>query len=86
MGVDPVAVGVTLLAEGVLGVLYADTAAVRCGQDSTLHSTAPWIPNTCGQAAIDHSIHSNTANTRILCWFGSSGIVLSRMTYGVLKI
>lgn len=28
MCIDPIAIGVTLLAEGVLGVLYADTAAV----------------------------------------------------------
>ena len=39
MGVDPVAVGVALLAEGVLRVLDADAAAVGRGQHRTLHST-----------------------------------------------
>ncbi len=36
VGVDPVAVGVALLAKGVLGVLDTDAAAIRCRQHCAL--------------------------------------------------
>lgn len=42
VGVDPVAVGVTLFAKWILGVLYADPATVRCGQDCALHAQHPY--------------------------------------------
>ncbi len=64
VGVDPVAVGVTLFAEWIFGVLYADPATVRCGQDCALHNTRTVDPQLLQSRCPYLSIFSNAVYTR----------------------